>query len=139
MKKKEKLLDYRHLMMDDWVLANGKPIQITKLEPKITLEDGSSVLLANLLPLPITKEDLKQVMLHLRNFPGFGMNFRDNAKSAEGPIVDLSCQVNDKAVRYICRPISYYHELQLALKVIGCPLRVNYWWSHSQEKEGESE
>lgn len=130
-------LDIRHLMIDDWVIINGRPCQISTIAGKVEVQPEMEVVRSKIMPLPIMSADLDVIMKRLKKFDGFSFTYRPY--NYEGWLIDFSYQQPGEQMRYISLPIKYYHEMQHIIRLCGCKLNVNYHWSHIEEKEENCE
>ena len=134
-------IDVRHLQIDDWVLYQGKPMQIFTRGARIIDENGMEVTLSDIKPLPITEADLNIIIKRLKKFQDFVLTYRQNqSKLGVGLIVDVTYRKLEDNMRYISTNVQYYHELQHLLRDIKCPLNINYRWRLAfDEKEAEDD
>lgn len=138
--KNEADIDIRHLEVDDWVLYDGHPCQISSRG--VILDDEESTIAARSLikPLPISVVDLDLVIKHLKKHKDFMLTYRENKSLyGVGTIVDVTYRNIDFNMRYVSTNIQYYHELQHALRLIKCPLNLNYRWREALDEEVKDE
>lgn len=142
MRKEKKLIDIRHLMIDDWVMYQGVPRQVRANPGRVVLNglEGTEVQQSNILPCVVTPADLQEIAKRIRKYEGYVMTNRPPCGESRDKalIVDISYQENG-SMKYISLPIRFYHELQHALLLIGCPMNVSYYWSHKDTEENGDE
>lgn len=138
MRNEKQILDIRHLMIDDWVMYQGEPRQIRSVAGRVVLDgvEEGEVQRAKILPCVVTPSDLQEIAKRIRKYEGYVLTCRQPREDAriKAPIVDISHQENG-SMKYISLPILYYHELQHALLLIGCPMNISYFWSHKDTEE----
>lgn len=138
MRKEKQLIDIRHLMIDDWVVYQGVPRQIRSIAGRVILDGVAEgeVQRAKVLPCVVTPADLQEIAKRIRKYEGYVLSVRPPREDSRDKalIVDISYQENG-SMKYISLPIRFYHELQHALLLIGCPMNVSYYWSHKDTEE----
>lgn len=138
-KKKNIDIDIRHLMIDDWVLYDGRPCQIRTVSSGVGVEPGGEVESKKIYPLPINENDIKEISKRIKRIEGYVISCRQDGTTGK-LIVDLSRQIVGEPMIYLSRPIQYYHQLQHLIHESDCPLLINYYWTHEDNRgEGSNE
>lgn len=97
------------LMIGDWILYGGKPVQV------LQLSEGKDY--KHISPIPITPEILEKNGAIRTNLHGEQQHFTYTLRGFEMLAIydaDFSYQINGSA-----RKIKYVHELQHALRICG--------------------
>lgn len=133
--KEEKPVPIRDLRIDDWVKIDGRPQQVRSFAAKLLTEDGE-YFQSQVFGLELDDDDCRIITDKVTKYDvGTRLSFRTTAFSRF--YLNIIVQHDGGEMKSIGKPVKYYHEVQHALKEMGCILGLNYTWKEKEKEDNE--
>ena len=137
MKKKEKKpIPIRGLMIDDWVMVDGRPQQVTSFAAKLFTDDGEYFQSA-VYGIELDDDDARIIVDKVCRYnSNIRIGFRTGAYCEY--YLDAMNAEQGRDLKAISKPVRYYHEVQHALREVGCLLGLNYRWKEREKEDKQN-
>lgn len=134
--KEKKPIPLRELRIDDWLLIDGRPQQVSSFSAKLFTEDGEYFQSA-VYGIELDDDDVRIIADRVCRYnTSIQIGFRQGVYSKY--YLDIMNTEEGRDMRAISKPVRYYHEVQHALKEIGCMLGLNYRWKEREKEDNEN-